>query len=162
MSDLLHIVKGFSQQPKRVLALGARSEAMLTWLFSLTDSQVVLVEPELAMFEKANALYNDQGKPDNVSVVHGAPAFESDQEVISYFVSSMSGFSSALPPNFIQSVKPALEFKQQEVPAVSLKAILQQYNFSENEPVACGFSAGLLPSSRANMNFPQALCCEER
>ncbi|MAI63944.1 MAG: hypothetical protein CL600_03530 [Alteromonas sp.] len=134
MSDLLHIVKGFSQQPKRVLALGARSEAMLTWLFSLTDSQVVLVEPELAMFEKANALYNDQGKPDNVSVVHGAPAFESDQEVISYFVSSMSGFSSALPPNFIQSVKPALEFKQQEVPAVSLKAILQQYNFSENEP----------------------------
>ena len=56
MSDLLHIVKGLSVQPKCVLVLGARTEAMLNWLFSLTASKVVLVEPEPAMFEKATAL----------------------------------------------------------------------------------------------------------
>ena len=49
MSDLLHIVKGLSAQPKCVLVLGARTEAMLNWLLSLTASQVLLEEPEPAM-----------------------------------------------------------------------------------------------------------------
>ena len=65
MSDLLNIVKGLAVQPKCLVVLGARTEAMLNWLFSLTASQVVLVEPELAMFEKAGTLHSAKGKPEN-------------------------------------------------------------------------------------------------
>lgn len=134
MSDLLHIVKGLSVQPKCVLVLGARTEAMLNWLFSLTASQVILVEPEFAMFEKAGALHSAKGKPDNVSIIHGVPAFETEQKTTPYFTSNVLGFSSVLPPNVIKSIRPALEFTEQEVPVIALKPMMQQFNISESEP----------------------------
>ncbi|NQY18698.1 hypothetical protein [Alteromonas sp.] len=134
MSDLLHIVKGLSAQPKCVLVLGARTEAMLNWLLSLTASQVLLVEPEPAMFEKANALHIAKGKPDNVAIMHGVPIFESEQKTVSYFASNVPGFSSILPPNVIKSIRPALEFTEQEAPVIELKPLLQQFDISESRP----------------------------
>lgn len=131
MSDLLHIVKGLSAQPKCVLVLGARTEAMLNWLLSLTASQVLLLEPEPAMFEKANALHIAKGKPDNVAIMHGVPAFELENKAVSYFASNVLGFSSTLPPNVIKSIRPALEFTEQEVPVIKLKPLLQQFDISE-------------------------------
>ena len=89
MSDLLQIVKGLSMQPKCVLVLGARTEAMLNWLFSLTATQVILVEPEPAMFEKATVLHNAKDTPENVVIKHGAPAFEAEQESTRYFLSNI-------------------------------------------------------------------------
>ena len=134
MSDLLHIVKGLSVQPKCVVVLGARTEVMLNWLFSLTASKVVLVEPEPAMFEKAKALHSAKGKPDNVTITHGVPLFESEQKAVSYFASNLPGFSSVLPPNLIKSIRPALEFTEQEAPVIDLKSLLQQFNVSEGRP----------------------------
>jgi hypothetical protein len=134
MSDLLHIVKGLSVQPKCVVVLGARTEAMLNWLFSLTASQVVLVEPEFAMFEKAGALHSAKGKPDNVTIIHGVPAFETAQKTTPYFTSNVLGFSSVLPPNVIKSIRPALKFTEQKVPVIALKSLMQQFNISESEP----------------------------
>lgn len=132
MSDLLNIVKGLSAQPKCVLVLGARTEAMLNWLFSLTALKVVLVEPEPAMFEKAKAMHNAKGKPDNVAIMHGVPIFESEQKTVSYFASNVPGFSSTLPPNVIKSIRPALEFTEQEAPVIELKPLLQQFDISES------------------------------
>ena len=134
MSDLLHIVKGLSVQPKCVLVLGARTEAMLNWLFSLTASKVVLVEPEPAMFEKATALYSAKDKPENVVIKHGVPVFEAEQESTRYFVSNVPGFSSVLPPNLIKSIRPALDFTEQEAPVIELKPLLQQFDISESRP----------------------------
>ena len=134
MSDLLNIVKGLAVQPKCLVVLGARTEAMLNWLFSLTASQVVLVEPELAMFEKAGTLHSAKGKPENVTIIHGVPAFETEQKTTPYFTSNVLGFSSVLPPNLIKSIRPALEFTEQEVPIVALKPLLKQFNISESEP----------------------------
>ena len=131
MSDLLHIVKGLSAQPKCVLVLGARTEAMLNWLFSLTATQVILVEPEPAMFEKATVLYNAKDSLENVVIKHGIPAFEAEQKSTRYFVSNVPGFSSVLPPNAIESIRPALEFTEQEVPLIDLKPLLQQFDISE-------------------------------
>lgn len=132
MSDLLHIVKGLSVQPKCVLVLGARTEAMLNWLFSLTVTRVVLVEPEPAMFEKANALYSAKGKPNNVTMAHGIPLYESEQKTVTYFASNMPGFSSTLPPNVIKSIRPALEFTEQEASVIELKPLLQQFDILES------------------------------
>ena len=134
MSDLLHIVKGLSVQPKCVLVLGTRTEAMLNWLFSLTASNVVLVEPEPAMFKKAKAMHNAKGKPENVTVTHGVPVFESEQKTVSYLASNVPGFSSTLPPNVIKSIRPALEFTEQETPVIELKPLLQQFDISEGRP----------------------------
>lgn len=134
MSDLLHLVKGLSVQPKCVLVLGARTEAVLNWLFSLTVSKVVLVEPEPTMFEKANALYSAKGKPNNVTIAHGVPVFESEQKAVSYFASNVPGFSSTFPPNVIKSIRPALQFAEQEVPVIELKPLLQQFDISESRP----------------------------
>lgn len=134
MSDLLHIVKGLSAQPKCVLVLGARTEAMLNWLFSLTATQVVLVEPEPAMYEKASVLHSAKGKPDNVTIIHGAPVFESEQKTTAFFASSVLGFSSVLPPNVIKSIRPALEFTEQQVPIIALKPLLKQFEISEGRP----------------------------
>ncbi|CAA0327748.1 conserved hypothetical protein [Alteromonas infernus] len=132
MSDLLHIVKGLSAQPKCVLVLGARTEATLNWLFSLTASRVLLVEPEPTMFEKAKAMHNAKGKPENVTILHGVPAFELEQKTVSYFASNVPEFSSTLPPNVIKSIRPALEFTEQEVPVIKLKPLLQQFDISES------------------------------
>ena len=96
MSDLLQIVKGLSMQPKCVLVLGARTEAMLNWLFSLKATQVVLVEPEPVMFEKATLLHSAKGSPESVVIKHGVPAFEAKQKSMRYFVSNVPGFSSVL------------------------------------------------------------------
>lgn len=134
MSDLLNIVKGLSAQPKCVLVLGARTEAMLNWLFSLTASKVVLVEPEQTMFERAGALHNANGKPDNVTIIHGAPAFEPEQKTTAFFASNVLGFSSVLPPNVIKTIRPALEFTEQEAPVIDLKPLLQQFDISEGQP----------------------------
>ena len=134
MSDLLHIVKGLSAQPKCVLVLGARTEATLNWLFSLTASRVLLVEPEPTMFEKAKAMHNAKGKPENVTILHGVPAFELEQKTVSYFASNVPGFSSVLPPNVIKSIRPALEFTEQEAPVIDLKPLLQQFDVSEGRP----------------------------
>ncbi|AGP83274.1 hypothetical protein I533_16615 [Alteromonas mediterranea MED64] len=134
MSDLLHIVKGLSAQPKSVLVLGARTEATLNWLFSLTASRVLLVEPEPTMFEKAKAMHNAKGKPENVTILHGVPAFELEQKTVSYLASNVPGFSSVLPPNVIKSIRPALEFTEQEVPVIKLKPLLQQFDISESRP----------------------------
>ena len=134
MSDLLHIVKGLSVQPKCVLVLGARTEAMLNWLFSLTATQVILVEPEPAMFEKATVLHNTRDTPENVVIKHGAPAFEAEQKSTRYFVSNIPGFSSVLTPNVIKSIRPALEFTEQEIPLIDLKPLLQQFDISEGRP----------------------------
>lgn len=134
MSDLLHIVKGLSVQPSCTLVLGARTEAMLSWLFSSTASKVVLVEPEPAMFEKAKAMDNAKGKPENVTIIHGVPVFELEQKTVSYFASNVPGFSSTLPPNVIKSIRPALEFTEQEAPVIDLKPLLQQFDFSESRP----------------------------
>lgn len=134
MSDLLHIVKGLSVQPKCVLVLGARTEAMLNWLFSLTVSKVVLVEPEPTMFEKANALYSAKGKPNNVTIEYGVPVFEFEQKTVSYFASNVPGFSSVLPPNLIKSIRPALQFTEQEASVIELKPLLQQFDISESRP----------------------------
>jgi predicted nucleic acid-binding Zn-ribbon protein len=131
MSDLLQIVKGLSVQPKCVVVLGARTETMLKWLFSLTASQVVLIEPELAMFEKASALHSAKGKPGNVTIIHGVPAIEPEQKTTVYFASNVPGFSSVLPPNVIKSIRPALEFTKQEAPVIALRPLLQQFNISE-------------------------------
>ncbi|MGY0313552.1 hypothetical protein ACV4QK_16935 [Alteromonas macleodii] len=134
MSDLLQIVKGLSAQPKCVLVLGARTEAMLNWLFSLTATQVILVEPEPAMFEKATVLHNAIDTPENVVIKHGAPAFKAEQKSTRYFVSDIPGFSSVLPPNVIKSIRPALEFNEQEVSLIDLKPLLQQFDISEGRP----------------------------
>ncbi|AMN13160.1 hypothetical protein ACZ81_17180 [Alteromonas macleodii] len=134
MSDLLQVVKGLSVQPKCVLVLGARTEAMLNWLFSLTATQVILVEPEPAMFEKATVLHNAKDTPENVVIKHGAPAFEAEQKSTRYFVSNIPGFSSVLTPNVIKSIRPALEFTEQEIPLIDLKPLLQQFDISEGRP----------------------------
>ncbi len=134
MSGLLQIVKGLSMQPKCVLVLGARTEAMLNWLFSLTATQVVLVEPEPAMFEKATLLHNAKGSPESVVIKHGVPAFDAEQERTRYFVSNIPGFSSVFPPNVIKSIRPALEFNEQEVSLIDLKTLLQQFDISEGRP----------------------------
>lgn len=131
MSDLLQIVKGLSMQPKCVLVLGARTEAMLNWLFSLTTTQVVLVEPEPAMFEKATLLHNAKGSPESVVIKHGVPAFDARQKSMRYFASNVPGFSSVLPPNVIKSIRPALEFTEQEALTIELKPLLQQFDISE-------------------------------
>lgn len=134
MSDLLQMVKGFSIQPKCVLVLGARSEAILKWLFSLTTSQVVLVEPELAIFEKALLLNKENGEPDSVTILHGLPVTDSEQKTKAYFSSNIPGFSSVLQPNVIQSIRPALEYSVQELQTIQLRLLIQQYNISESEP----------------------------
>ena len=134
MSDLLQIVKGLSMQPKCVLVLGARTEAMLNWLFSLTTTQVVLVEPEPAMFEKATLLHSAKGSPESVVIKHGVPAFEAKQKSMRYFVSNVPGYSSVLPPNVIKSIRPALEFTEQDTAVIELKPLLQQYDISESRP----------------------------
>ena len=134
MSDLLQIVKGLSMQPKCVLVLGARTEAMLNWLFSLTATQVVLVEPEPAMFEKATLLHSAKGSPESVVIKHGVPAFEAKQKSMRYFVSNVPGYSSVLPPNVIKSIRPALEFFEQDTAVIELKPLLQQYDISESRP----------------------------
>jgi len=134
MSDILHIAKGLSVQPTCVLVLGARTEAMLNWLFSLTTTQVVLVEPEPAMFEKATLLHNAKGSPESVVIKHGVPAFEAKQKSMRYFASNVPGFSSVLPPNVIKSIRPALEFTEQEALTIELKPLLQQFNISEGRP----------------------------
>lgn len=134
MSDLLQIVKGLSMQPKCVLVLGARTEAMLNWLFSLTATQVVLVEPEPAIFEKATALYSAKGKPESMLIKHGVPEFEAKQKSMRYFVSNVPGYSSVFPPNVIKSIRPALEFTEQEIPLIDLKPLLQQFDISEGRP----------------------------
>lgn len=134
MSDLLHIVKGLSVQPKCVLVLGARTEAMLNWLFSLTATQVILVEPEPAMFEKATVLHNAKGSSESVVIKHGVPSFEAEQESTRYFVSNVPGYSSVFPPNVIKSIRPALEFTEQEIPLIDLKPLLQQFDISEGRP----------------------------
>lgn len=134
MSDLLHTVKGLSVQPKCLLVLGARTEAMLNWLFSLTATQVILVEPEPAMFEKATVLRNAKDTLENVVIKHGAPSFEAEQKSTRYFVSNIPGFSSVLTPNVIKSIRPALEFTEQEIPLIDLKSLLQQFDISEGRP----------------------------
>ncbi|MFZ8199273.1 hypothetical protein ACO1HC_05985, partial [Alteromonas portus] len=134
MSDLLQIVKGLSMQPKCVLVLGARTEAMLNWLFSLTTTQVVLVEPEPAMFEKATLLHSAKGSPESVIIKHGVPSFESEQKSMRYFVSNVPGYSSVLPPNVIKSIRPALEFTEQDAAVIELKPLLQQFDISESSP----------------------------
>lgn len=134
MSDLLHIVKGLSVQSKCVLVLGARTEAMLNWLFSLTATQVILVEPEPAMFEKATVLHNAKGSSESVVIKHGVPSFEAEQESTRYFVSNVPGYSSVFPPNVIKSIRPALEFTEQEIPLIDLKPLLQQFDISEGRP----------------------------
>ena len=134
MSDLLQIVKGLSMQPKCVLVLGARTEAMLNWLFSLTATQVVLVEPEPAMFEKATLLHSAKGSPESVVIKHGVPVFEAKQKSMRYFVSNVPGYSSVLPPNVIKSIRPALEFTEQDTAVIELKPLLQQYDISESRP----------------------------
>lgn len=134
MSDLLQIVKGLSMQPKCVLVLGARTEAMLNWLFSLTATQVVLVEPEPAIFEKATALYSAKGKPESMLIKHGVPEFEAKQKSMRYFVSNVPGYSSVFPPNVIKSIRPALEFTEQEIPLIDLKPLLQRFDISEGRP----------------------------
>lgn len=134
MSDLLQIVKGLSMQPKCVLVLGARTEAMLNWLFSLTATQVVLVEPEPAMFEKATLLHNAKSSPESVVIKHGVPAFEANQKSMRCFVSNVPGYSSVLPPNVIKSIRPALEFTEQDTAVIELKPLLQQYDISESRP----------------------------
>lgn len=134
MSDLLQIVKGLSAQPKCVLVLGARTEAMLNWLFSLTATQVVLVEPEPAMFEKATVLHKAKGSPESLVVKHGVPTFETKQKSMRYFVSNVPSYSSVFPPNVIKSIRPALEFTEQEAPVIDLKPLLQQYDISESRP----------------------------
>lgn len=131
MSDLLQIVKGLSMQPKCVLVLGARTEAMLNWLFSLTATQVVLVEPEPAMFEKATLLHSAKGSPESVVIKHGVPVFEAEQKSMRYFASNVPGFSSVLPPNVVKSIRPALEFTEQEALTIELKPLLQQFDISE-------------------------------
>lgn len=131
MSDILHIAKGLSVQPMCVLVLGARTEAMLNWLFSLTTTQVVLVEPEPAMFEKATLLHNAKGSPESVVIKHGVPAFDARQKSMRYFASNVPGFSSVLPPNVIKSIRPALEFTEQEALTIELKPLLQQFDISE-------------------------------
>ncbi len=134
MSGLIQIVKGLSMQPKCVLVLGARTEAMLNWLFSLTATQVVLVEPEPAMFEKATLLHNAKGSPESVVIKHGVPAFDAKQESMRYFVSNVPGYSSVLPPNVIKSIRPALEFTEQDAAVIELTLLLQQFDISENRP----------------------------
>ena len=134
MSDLLQIVKGLSMQPKCVLVLGARTEAMLNWLFSLTATQVVLVEPEPAMFEKATLLHNAKSSPESVVIKHGVPAFEANQKSMRCFVSNVPGYSSVLPPNVIKSIRPALEFTEQDTAVIELKPLLQQFDISESRP----------------------------
>ena len=134
MSDLLHIVKGLSVQPKCVLVLGTRTEAMLNWLFSLTATQVVLVEPEPAMFEKATLLHNAKSSPESVVIKHGVPAFEANQKSMRCFVSNVPGYSSVLPPNVIKSIRPALEFTEQDTAVIELKPLLQQFDISESRP----------------------------
>ena len=134
MSDLLQIVKGLSMQPKCVLVLGARTEAMLNWLFSLTTTQVVLVEPEPAMFEKATLLHSAKGSPESVVIKHGVPVFEAKQKSMRYFVSNVPGYSSVLPPNVIKSIRPALEFTEQDAAVIELKPLLQQFDISESRP----------------------------
>ena len=134
MSDLLQIVKGLSMQPKCVLVLGARTEAMLNWLFSLTTTQVVLVEPEPAMFEKATLLHNAKSSPESVVIKHGVPAFEANQKSMRCFVSNVPGYSSVLPPNVIKSIRPALEFTEQDTAVIELKPLLQQFDISESRP----------------------------
>ena len=134
MSDLLQIVKGLSMQPKCVLVLGARTEAMLNWLFSLTATQVVLVEPEPAMFEKATLLHSAKGSPESVVIKHGVPAFDAKQKSMRYFVSNVPGYSSVLPPNVIKSIRPALEFTEHDAAVIELKPLLQQFEISESRP----------------------------
>ncbi|GEA04030.1 hypothetical protein KUL17_29270 [Alteromonas sp. KUL17] len=134
MSDLLQIVKGLSMQPKCVLVLGARTEAMLNWLFSLTATEVVLVEPEPAMFEKATLLHNAKGSPESVVIKHGVPAFDAKQKSMRYFVSNVPGYSSVLPPNVIKSIRPALEFTEQDAAVIELQPLLQQFDISESRP----------------------------
>ena len=134
MSDLLQIVKGLSMQPKCVLVLGARTEAMLNWLFSLTATQVVLVEPEPTMFEKATLLHSAKGSPERVVIKHGVPVFEAKQKSMRYFVSNVPGYSSVLPPNVIKSIRPALEFTEQDAAVIELKPLLQQFDISESRP----------------------------
>ncbi|TKB01494.1 hypothetical protein E5672_16935 [Alteromonas portus] len=134
MSDLLQIVKGLSMQPKCVLVLGARTEAMLNWLFSLTATQVVLVEPEPAIFEKATALYSAKGKPESMLIKHGVPEFEAKQKSMRYFVSNVPGYSSVLPPNVIKSIRPALEYTEQDAAVIELQPLLQQFDISESRP----------------------------
>ena len=131
MSDILHIAKGLSVQPTCVLVLGARTEAMLNWLFSLTATQVVLVEPEPAMFEKATLLHSAKGSPESVVIKHGVPVFEAEQKSMRYFASNVPGFSSVLPPNVVKSIRPALEFTEQEALTIELKPLLQQFDISE-------------------------------
>ena len=101
---------------------------------TLTASNVVLVEPEPAMFKKAKAMHNAKGKPENVTVTHGVPVFESEQKTVSYLASNVPGFSSTLPPNVIKSIRPALEFTEQETPVIELKPLLQQFDISEGRP----------------------------
>ncbi len=134
MSDLLHIVKGLSVQPKCVLVLGARTETTLNWLFALTATQVILVEPEPALFEKATILHKAKGSPESVIIKHGVPSLESDQKSTRYFVSNVPGYSSVCPPNVIKSIRPALEFTEQEVPVIELTSLLQQFEISESRP----------------------------
>ncbi len=134
MSDLLQTVKGLSVQPKCIFVLGARTEAMLNWLLSLTGTRVVLLEPEKALYEKANLLHSAKGKPDNVIIIYGAPAFGSEQKTTAFFASNVPGFSSVLPPNVIKSIRPALEFTEQEVPVIALKPLQKQFEISEGRP----------------------------
>ncbi|MFD3435105.1 hypothetical protein [Alteromonas macleodii] len=51
-----------------------------------------------------------------------------------YFASNVPGFSSVLPPNVIKSIRPALEFTEQEAITIELKPLLQQFDISEGRP----------------------------
>ena len=51
-----------------------------------------------------------------------------------YFVSNVPSYSSVFPPNVIKSIRPALEFTEQEVPVIELKPLLKQFEISEVRP----------------------------
>ncbi|MEX2636198.1 hypothetical protein [Alteromonas macleodii] len=51
-----------------------------------------------------------------------------------YFVSNVPGYSSVFPPNVIKSIRPALEFTEQDAAVIELKPLLQQFDISESRP----------------------------
>lgn len=134
MSDVLRLAKGLSVQPKCIVILGVKSEAIISWAIGSDASKVLIIEPEEDLAKQIARAVAKNNKADSVIVEHGVPVFDHEHSSeLPFYSCNISGYSSSVVPTGIKSLRPALHFNEKKIKTVPLNKLLTDMGVNESD-----------------------------